>query len=206
MFCDWLINTDSLIRTYGIDLDELRLFQSTLLSAVSNASKIRIITEKGTDICIKPKCWNVSKGEIFTVPLEQNVNGQIVVDGCAYFGPPKVPFILKIENGRVANINELNIEDEQQKMVREDLIRDGNSNMLAELGIGINPGARWNADIMEAEQARGTCHFGFGHNIEYGGDIKSSFHFDLVIKNPTIIVDETIICRDGKYILNNKFK
>ena len=50
---------------------------------------------------------------------------------------------------------------------------------------------------MESEQARGTCHFGFGMNLNYGGKIKSKKHFDLVILNPTIIVNQKLICADG---------
>ncbi len=54
---------------------------------------------------------------------------------------------------------------------------------------------------MEAECARGRYHFGLGHNIVYGGSNKSSFHFDLVIKDPNIIVDGKKIFNTGKYFL-----
>ena len=53
---------------------------------------------------------------------------------------------------------------------------------------------------MESEQARGTCHFGFGHNIEYGGQNASSYHFDLVVRRPTIASDGVAICRDGQFL------
>jgi len=52
---------------------------------------------------------------------------------------------------------------------------------------------------MESERARGTSHFGFGANIEFGGQNESSYHVDFVIKKPTIEVDGTIICKDGEY-------
>jgi len=111
------------------------------------------------------------------------------VDGCAYSGPPKKPFRLVVEDGRVVNLAELDKEDDQQAMVLTDLTRDENAAILAEFGVGINAGAVPYADAMEAEQARGTCHFGFGHNLEYGGNNSSVYHFDLVVRNPIIQVE-----------------
>jgi leucyl aminopeptidase (aminopeptidase T) len=50
---------------------------------------------------------------------------------------------------------------------------------------------------MESEQARGTCHFGFGMNLNYGGEIKSTKHFDLVILNPSIEINHTLVYEEG---------
>ena len=199
LFCDWLIRPSSLIRTYGIDMDELDQFRQALLSKLSGARKIRVKTENGTDITIIPRSWNVTDGEVFTAPIEDDTNGTIFIDGCAYGGPPEHPFTLTIKNGEVVNLSDLSETDKQQSWVRKDLSRDENSKILAELGIGINTGARWNSDVMESEQTRGTCHFGFGMNIEFGGQNKSSNHIDYVILKPTIEVDGEIICRAGEY-------
>jgi hypothetical protein len=200
LFCDWLIQPAGLIRTYGIDMDELRQFRQALLTQLYAAHEIHITTQKGTDITVNPRGWNLTNGEVFTAPLENIANGRILVDGCAYGNPPKIPFLLIIESGRVVNLTDLDQTDEQQSWVYQDLTRDGNASTLAEFGIGINPGARREEDLMEAEQARGTCHFGFGNNIAYGGQNKSSYHFDLVIKRPTIEVDGKEVCRAGKFL------
>lgn len=199
LFCDWLIPEASLIRTYAIDMDELQEFRSNLLQVVKDATEIRITSEAGTDVTLFPREWKTTDGEIFTAPQEKLTKGTIFVDGCAYGGPPKNPFTLKIEAGRVVNVNELSSEDKQQKWVRKDLSRDGNACVLAELGIGINPGAKCDENVMESEQARGTVHFGFGDNIGFGGENQSSYHIDYVILKPTIEIDRRIICKDGKY-------
>lgn len=198
-FCDWSIHPASLVRTYGIDMGELHRFRQSLLSEISEAREIRITTERGTDITINPRSWNVTNGEVATAPVEGRANGTIYVDGCAYGGPPALPFMLRIENGRVVNLSDLSEADEQQLFARKDLTRDENCNVLAEFGIGINPGARWNEGVMESEQTRGTCHFGFGHNVEYGGQNTSSYHFDFVVLRPIIEVDGRCICRAGQY-------
>ena len=147
-----------------------------------------------------PRFWKESEGEICTAPIEDESNGIVIVDGCAYWGPPQKPFKLNISNGRVVNIESLDQQDRQQNFVYKDLTRDDHSNVLAELGIGINPGAEWDEELMESEQARGTCHFGFGRNLQFeGGQNESSYHFDLVIQKPTIDVDGVMICINGHY-------
>ena len=199
-FSDWLIRTGSLIRTYGIDLDELHLFRQNLLAQLKNAKEIRITTNSGTDVTLRPRSWNKTDGEVFTAPVESSTNGIVSVDGCAYGGPPRKPFSLKIRNGKVINLAGLDENDKQQKYMLKDLTRDYNASVLAELGIGINPGARRDADIMESEQARGTCHFGFGHNIGFGGQNDSRSHIDYVVLDPSIEVDGKLICKDGNYL------
>ena len=199
LFCDWLANTETTVRVHSVDLDQLDRFRQTLLTKVQNAKKIRITTKNGTDITVVPRHWLTSDGEIWTAPIEMSSNGQILIDGTAYWGPVKKQFFLHIENGRVTNIDQLDVADKQQMNVKKDLYRDSNANVLAELGIGINSGALPDKDLMEAEQARGTCHFGFGNNIMYGGENKGGYHFDLTVLSPTIEVDGKVICREGIY-------
>lgn len=197
MYCDYCMSLPGLVRAKGIDEEELGLFRDALVRALvdgSPAGSIRVTTPSGTDIAVVPRRWNLTNGEVFTALVEGIAAGVIVVDGCAYSGPPRTPFTLRIEAGRVANLDQLDQNDEQQRMVRTDLTRDVNAAVLAEFGIGINPGARKDADLMEAEQARGTCHFGFGHNIEYGGANRSSYHFDLVVLRPAITIGERVVC------------
>ncbi|MGI5915549.1 MAG: hypothetical protein ACOX9A_03765 [Anaerolineae bacterium] len=201
LFCDWVMRPDALLRTCAVDMVELSRFREGLLAALTGVGHIRVTTGAGTDLTVMPRHWNATDGEVFTAPVEYVASGVIVVDGCAYSGPPERPFTLRIERGRVANGADLRDDDPQQRMAAADLSRDEHANVLAELGIGINPGALWNADVMEAEQARGTCHFGFGGNVSYGGQVASSYHFDLVIRHPTITVDGRVLCRRGVWML-----
>lgn len=200
LFCNWLMKTETVIRTYGIDMQELNAFRRELVKKIRQARTLRITSAVGTDITLTPRFWKESEGEICTAPLEHRSNGTLVIDGCAYSGPPKEQFQLRIQNGRVVNVSSLDTADRQQSLVRFDLLRDENSAVLAELGIGINPGANWAEELMESEQARGTCHFGFGRNVQLkGGRNKSSYHFDLVIRKPTIEVDGKRVCIEGTY-------
>jgi hypothetical protein len=202
LYCDFCIRLPGLIRTASADPWELENFKGSLLKALADVPRfsqpeMEITTRAGTRVTLLPRKWNDSGGEVFTAPVEGLASGAIVVDGCAYSGPPKVPFALKLKGGQVANLDELEKTDDQQRMVLDDLTRDANARVLAELGIGAYPEAREDADLMEAEQARGTCHFGFGHNVEYGGTNASSYHFDLVVRRPTIKLGKRVIMKDG---------
>ncbi|MBW4083653.1 hypothetical protein [Paenibacillus sp. S150] len=187
-------------RTLGADYPELKQFKNWLLTHVKGAREINIITASGTDITLYPRNWLETDGEVFCTPFESRTKGKIFVDACAYWAPPKIPFTLWIDGGRVVKTREIETEDPQHQNVFQDLHRDINSNVVAEFGIGINPNALWNEQLMESEQARGTCHFGFGHNKNYGGAIESTYHFDLVIQKPTIVINGDVICNEGVFL------
>lgn len=201
LFCDWFIPTPALIRTHAIDLAENDAFRRSLAAALAGATHIRITSRRGTDLTIHPRHWIRSWGELFTAPVEGITDGDLVVDGAVYDGPAKAPFTLKLRAGRVCNLGQLDPEDEQQNMLRADLSRDSQACVMAEFGLGINIGADGHGGLMEAEQSRGTCHVGFGHNLAYGGKNASAFHGDVVIMEPSIVVDGRLICRDGVYDL-----
>jgi len=199
-YWDMLMPLPGLIRLMSADQDELEQFRKALLDEITGAEKIHVTTEKGTDIHIEPRSWIVSDGEIFTAVDEQKSYGTVFVDGCAYYGPPEKPFLLRIEDGRVVNLSEMDETDKQHGFVRNDLTKDENANVLAELGIGTSINSKWDSQMMESEQARGTVHFGFGSNTMFeGGQNESSQHTDYIILKPTIVVDGRCICKDGIY-------
>ncbi|MFC1693395.1 hypothetical protein ACFL1R_07815 [Candidatus Latescibacterota bacterium] len=201
-YWDMLMPLPGLIRLMSADQDELEQFRKALLAEITGAEKINVTTEQGTDIHIETRSWIVSDGEIFATVDEQKSNGTVFVDGCAYYGPPEKPFLLRIENGRVNNLSEMDETDKQQRWVHNDLTKDANAHVLAELGIGTSINSKWNSQMMESEQARGTVHFGFGSNTMFeGGQNESSQHTDYIILKPTIVVDGRCICKDGVYQL-----
>ena len=66
-----------------------------------------------------------------------------------------------------------------------------NSRHIGELGIGLNPAATINGNMLEDEKAFHTCHFAVGSN--YDNDADTFIHLDGVVRDPTI----TIIYEDG---------
>lgn len=184
-FCDWLLSLDGLLRTQAIDRAETARLRQRLLADLIGAAALRLTTPAGTDLILRPRHW-IAEGysEVCTAPWESLAEGTVVVDGCAYFGPPRRPFALRLAAGRVINLDDLDRDDPQQSMAWNDLCRDAGAAVLCELGLGINPSARPDADLMEAEQARGGCHLGFGHNLPLGGANASATHVDFVLLAP----------------------
>lgn len=197
LFCDWLMSEDQFIRLNSINLKENTVYQKKLRAKLNTVDTIFISTKLGTNIQFVARNWVIDKGEIYCTPIETETNGVIVVNGCAYLGPPTKPIKLNIVNGKVVNIDNLSEADKQEKWIKNDLTTDENASMLAEVGIGTNKNALWRSDLMESEQSRGTCHFGFGMNLNYGGQIESNKHFDLVVLNPTIMINKTLVYENG---------
>jgi aminopeptidase len=57
---------------------------------------------------------------------------------------------------------------------------------LAELGVGINPGAIVSGVSIVDEKARGTAHIAFGTNISFGGVNAARVHIDGVLLDPVL--------------------
>ena len=60
---------------------------------------------------------------------------------------------------------------------------------LAEFGIGMNPVAKITGNVLEDEKVKNTCHFAFGTNISFGGNINAGIHIDAVFTKPEIYID-----------------
>ena len=63
------------------------------------------------------------------------------------------------------------------------------SRVVAELGIGTNPRARLQGNLMTDEKATGTIHVAFGRNDMFGGANPAPVHIDCVVCRPTLHVD-----------------
>jgi leucyl aminopeptidase (aminopeptidase T) len=57
---------------------------------------------------------------------------------------------------------------------------------LAELGVGINPGAIVSGVSIVDEKARGTAHIAFGTNISFGRANTARVHIDGVLLDPVL--------------------
>ena len=181
---------------------------------------IRIETDLGTDIgfslqgrkievdtgdITKPGIFgNIPAGEIFTAPVEDTINGKIVIDGSiGGLGKLKHPFYIELESGKIKDIQPIREKDELVDKFKDICELDvPATKTVGEFGIGLNPGAKIIGTILMDEKVEGTVHFAFGDS--YGlGKSSSKFHTDLLIKNPSIFVDDKCIMEKGKFILGH---
>jgi aminopeptidase len=74
----------------------------------------------------------------------------------------------------------------------------GDKDVIAELGIGLNPGATEPVgDILLDEKIAGSVHIALGMNEAFGGRNRSNLHLDLVMLRPSVSLDGTILVADG---------
>ena len=56
---------------------------------------------------------------------------------------------------------------------------------------------------LEEKKARGNVHIAIGDNIFYGGDIRSPVHMDMVIYQPTVIMDGQKVVDQGRLLYDD---
>lgn len=136
-----------------------------------------------------------SDGEVSQMPRVNTAQGIIVVDGpIAHIGQPASPITLRVEKGRVVSVSG---ESPQSDELRNIIETTENADNIAEFGIGLNPACRRNGDFEEEKKARGNVHIAIGDNIFYGGDVRSPVHMDMVIYQPTVIMDGQRVVDQG---------
>ena len=72
---------------------------------------------------------------------------------------------------------------------------------FAEFAIGTNKKASLIGVMICDEKAYGTCHFGLGANIHFGGKVECNGHSDHVIEKPSIWFDGKLVMDKGKLLL-----
>ena len=63
-----------------------------------------------------------------------------------------------------------------------------NARVIAEFGVGTNPGAKRPDNVLEAEKILGTVHVAIGDNHTFGGVNRVSFHTDYVVFETQVII------------------
>ncbi|MCG8482193.1 MAG: aminopeptidase, partial [Clostridia bacterium] len=69
-----------------------------------------------------------------------------------------------------------------------------------EFGIGTNKLAEIINNPLVDEKVFSTVHLGFGNNLFMGGNQNCNMHFDMIIKEPTVYLDDICIIKDGEHI------
>ncbi len=141
-----------------------------------------------------------SDGEVSQMPQVNTAEGVIVVDGpIAHIGQLTSPITLEVEKGRVLSVRG---ESPQAAELRHIVETIENADNIAEFGIGLNPACRRNGDFEEEKKARGNVHIAIGDNIFYGGDVRSPVHMDMVIYQPTVVMDGQLVVDRGRLLFD----
>jgi hypothetical protein len=176
-----------------------------VLDQLEGVEELRVRGAAGTDLTVRVtgRPWltdalplqrggvaNFPGGEIFVAPHRDGADGVLVADLTVPYTvdglvdePVRVEFaggrITTIEGGRAAT------------MLRE--LVDGageGADVIAELGLGLNPTVRPRGHVMLDEKAAGTAHVAIGRNTgAYGGDNEATIHVDMIFSAPQVEAD-----------------
>jgi leucyl aminopeptidase (aminopeptidase T) len=208
------ITEDMFTRTVPIDYARLETVGRSVGAQLTEAETCRITAPGGTDVELSLRgrtgrsddgdlraegsFGNLPAGEAYIAPDEQAGRGTIVFDlSVASSGALEHPITIRFEDGRAVRIE----GGREADVLAATLDMGGETGrVIAELGIGTNPGATITGLILEDEKVEGTVHLAFGTNTGIGGENESSVHIDGVIRAPTIELDGRTIMRDGRLV------
>ncbi len=213
-----MVELDEQILSEGMNADykRIRKLSENVYDEVVDAGKIRVITEKGTDLEVEfghkwaildgfPEegSWtNLPDGEVLTAP--KDVNGKIVIDGTTEFlGKVNYsPISVEIEDGRAVE-GSIECEDrEKAERFRELLFEtDGNSDRVGEFAIGTNIFLEELCGNLTQDEKFPSIHIAFGdpHGSLTGAEWESDLHMDAVILEPTVKADGKILMEKGEF-------
>jgi leucyl aminopeptidase (aminopeptidase T) len=209
------IDRSILERELSADYGRISALTHSLADRLQGSSSVHVTTPLGTDLrlSVAGRPWrtdtgilrghgvygNLPAGEVFVAPVEYIAEGVLVVDKGLPGLELSEPVRLVFEGGKVVSI-----EGEPGRGTWSAL-REGEqkpngerSRTIAELGIGTNPQARLQGNLMTDEKVAGTIHVAIGRNGFLGGKNLAPVHIDCVIGEPTLRVDGDLIAELGR--------
>jgi aminopeptidase len=211
--------TLSLAKAYGMTLDDLCMRYSGALDiddavldasetvvaqALDAADAIRITSELGTDLHLRKgrrpvhqDHQDLPRGEVYVAPHEDSANGVAVIDALSIRDKLARRLALTFVDGRVARVESPDAADAAAFWELLAASR-GDKDVIAELGIGLNPGiSEAIGQIAFDEKIGGTIHIAIGMNTSFGGKNRANLHLDMVVQRPTVELDSASLIVNG---------
>lgn len=198
------------------DFAAIREMSERLAERIRGATIVRVTSPAGTDITAsivgrEPKGWltgicrnpgEVSAypgGEVSLPPVEGTAHGVVVVEHVMTdLGLLSGPITWRVEDGLVVAIE--GGPDGARLQAHVEGVE--NARNVGEIGIGMNPAARLNADITESKKKLGTAHVAMGDSAgEYGGTVVSDVHLDGMVLDATVEVDGDVVVDRGTLLV-----
>lgn len=169
------------------------------------------IISKGTDITVdvSGRKWincdgkvNFPDGEIFTSPVENNINGHITFSFPGIYAGKEIEGIrLEVKDGLVVKASAQKGED----LLNELLKTDEGSSRFGEVAIGTNYGIqKFTRNMLFDEKIGGTVHMALGDSMpEAGGKNRSAIHWDMLCdmrNGGKIYADGELFYENGHFI------
>ncbi len=190
---------------------ELSRRQQSLVDYLAQAREIHI-RAPGTDLRLNVagRTWvnsdgthNFPSGEVFTGPVENEVNGMITFTFPGVYSGREVRGVqLWFEEGKVVKAS----AEHNEAFLLEMLETDEGARFLGEVAFGTNYNIqRFMRNTLFDEKIGGTMHLALGNSyLETGGKNKSAIHWDLVCdlrQDGEVTVDGELFQQNGRFTM-----
>ncbi len=194
--------------------------QQQLVDILEPASEVRIVSGSTTDLRMSIEGnpvqndygeHNLPGGEVFTAPVPDSVEGEVLFDKPLYHQGREVEDVyLRFEDGEIVE----HAANKNEAVLTEVLETDAGARRLGELGIGMNRSIdQFTYNMLFDEKMGDTVHMAVGRAYEdtVGEENErndSAVHVDMIVdmsENSYIKVDGETVQRDGRFVFEEGF-
>jgi aminopeptidase len=211
-YADFVYN--AVLRDWG----EQRDFQSDMVDILEDGSEVRIRSGDTTDIHMNIDgmipvndygARNMPGGEVFTAPVKDSVNGEVLFDMPLITRGREVQDVyLEFDDGEVVDYS----ASQNEETIESVLETDEGASYLGELGIGMNRGIdQFTYNMLFDEKMGDTVHMALGRAYDktVGEDRKqnmSAIHMDMIVdmsEESTIELDGEVVQENGTFVFED---
>jgi aminopeptidase len=203
------------------DWGAVRDHQGGMVDILDGADEVRVRSGETTDVVLSVEGnptlndygeKNLPGGEVFTAPVPDSVEGEVLFDKPLYHQGREVTDVsLEFEGGEVVDHS----AEKNEAVLTEVLDTDPGARRLGELGIGMNRDIdRFTYNMLFDEKMGDTVHMAVGR--AYGDTVgednehnESAVHVDMIVdmsEDSTIEVDGEVVQRDGTFRFEDGFE
>ena len=206
--------TEEIVKlALNADYAEVERIGTLLAEKLTACSRIYITTALGTDLTLYCEgrrgiadtgrltgagaFGNLPAGEAMVAPVETRGDGVLVVDGViSDFKVLDQPVRLIFRDGRITKV----LGDDAAAFEAFASQFEDTARNVCEFGIGTNPKCVLMGNPLVDEKVFGTIHIACGNNLFMGGSQDCDMHYDMIIKNPTVYLDDQCVLKDGIHV------
>lgn len=212
---DFAAFADMFWRALDVDYGALTARADRVVGALQGADVVHITSPKGTDLALRiagrplfkdvgvvsdhTRLINLPAGEVYLAPLEDGADGTVVFDLAFWNGVRIEDLEVVFEHGVARGVGAATGFETFVGVLAN---ATGAGDVIGELGIGLNDQVGDPCGYMLTdEKILGTVHIAVGLNDDMGGVNDSSLHWDLLVMEPTVIVDGKPLLRAGELVV-----
>ncbi len=212
---DFATFSDMFWRSLLVDYQQLTRRADVVAAVLEGADWVHITSPKGTDVRMRitgrpldkdvgvvsdaAKLSNLPAGEVCLAPLEDSADGTVVFDLAFWDGVRIEDLEVAFERGKARGVGaRTGFETFTATLAGA----TGAGDIIGELGIGLNPEVGEPCGYMLTdEKILGTIHIAVGDNRMLGGVNDSTLHWDLLVMQPTVYVDDRPLLVEGRLMV-----